>query len=69
VLANATRDALALVQQGIGGESLPALYLLGEKYIATLEHLAVSGNAKTIVLPADLPAALQGMFGLKAGKE
>jgi regulator of protease activity HflC (stomatin/prohibitin superfamily) len=68
VLANATRDALALVQQGIGGESLPALYLLGEKYIATLERLAVSGNAKTVVLPADLPAALQGMFGLKAGK-
>jgi regulator of protease activity HflC (stomatin/prohibitin superfamily) len=65
VLANATKDALALVQQGIGSEQLPALYLLGEKYIATLQQLGTSDNAKTVILPADLPAALQGMFGMK----
>lgn len=68
VLANATKDALALVQQGIGAEQLPALYLLGEKYIAALQELSASANAKTVVLPADLPAALQGMFGLKVMK-
>jgi regulator of protease activity HflC (stomatin/prohibitin superfamily) len=68
VLANATKDALTLVQQGIGNEQLPALYLLGEKYIAALQELGASDNAKTVVLPADLPAALQGMFGLKAVK-
>jgi regulator of protease activity HflC (stomatin/prohibitin superfamily) len=68
VLATATKDALTLVQQGIGTEQLPALYLLGEKYIAALQELGNSGNAKTVVLPADLPAALQGMFGLKALK-
>jgi regulator of protease activity HflC (stomatin/prohibitin superfamily) len=68
VLANATKDALFLVQQGIGTEQLPALYLLGEKYIAALQELGVSTNAKTVVLPADLPAALQGMFGLKVLK-
>ena len=68
VLAQATKDALALVQQGIGNEQLPALYLLGEKYIGALQELGLSGNAKTVILPADLPAALQGMFGLKVGK-
>jgi regulator of protease activity HflC (stomatin/prohibitin superfamily) len=68
VLANATRDALELVQKGIGTEQLPALYLLGEKYVAALKDLSTSANAKTVVLPADLPAALQGMFGLKALK-
>jgi len=65
VLANATKDALALVQQGLGSDQLPALYLLGEKYIATLQELSTSENSKTVILPADLPAALQGMFGLK----
>jgi regulator of protease activity HflC (stomatin/prohibitin superfamily) len=65
VLAKATKDALTLVQQGLGSEQLPALYLLGEKYIATLQQLGNSDNAKTVVLPADLPAALQGMFGMK----
>jgi regulator of protease activity HflC (stomatin/prohibitin superfamily) len=68
VLANASKDALNLVQQGIGTEQLPALYLLGEKYIATLQQLGISENAKTVVLPADLPAALQGMFGMKGMK-
>jgi regulator of protease activity HflC (stomatin/prohibitin superfamily) len=65
VLAKATKDALTLVQQGLGSEQLPALYLLGEKYIATLQQLGSSENAKTVILPADLPAALQGMFGMK----
>jgi hypothetical protein len=59
---------LGLVQQGIGTQQLPALYLLGEKYVATLQHLGTSANAKTIILPADLPAALQGMFGLNISK-
>ena len=68
VLATATKDALALVQQGIGTEQLPALYLLGEKYVAALQHLGTSANAKTVILPADLPAALQGMFGLTLSK-
>jgi regulator of protease activity HflC (stomatin/prohibitin superfamily) len=68
LLADATKAALTLVQQGIGAEQLPALYLLGEKYIAALQELGVSANAKTVILPADLPAALQGMFGLKGMK-
>ncbi len=68
VLANATKDALTLVQQGLGSDQLPALYLLGEKYIGTLQELSTSDNAKTVILPADLPAALQGMFGLKVVK-
>ena len=59
VLAQATKDALALVQQGIGTEQLTALYLLGEKYIATLQHLGASANAKTVILPADLPGSIR----------
>lgn len=30
------------------------LYLLGEKYVASLGKLAESANAKTVLLPADL---------------
>lgn len=68
VLAHATKDALELVQQGVGTAELPAYYLLGEKYIAALQQLSDSGNSKTVILPADLPAAIQGMFGLRGLK-
>lgn len=68
VLAHATKDALELVQQGLGAGELPAFYLLGEKYIAALQQLGDSENSKTVILPADLPTAIQGMFGLRGLK-
>ena len=38
------------------------LYLLGEKYVASLGKLAESANAKTVLLPADLQATLRGLL-------
>lgn len=65
ILAEATKEAIQKVQEGISGQELPALYLLGEKYISTLQEIGKSSNSKVVVLPADLPAAMQGMFGVK----
>jgi len=56
------------VQEGIAGQELPAYYMLGEKYIATLQELGKSQNSKLVVLPADLPAAVRGIFGGRAGQ-
>jgi len=42
------------------------MYLLGEKYINALQEMATSPNAKTVLIPADLPNALRGILG--AGK-
>jgi hypothetical protein len=39
------------------------LYLLGEKYIASMEKLGQSQNAKVVVLPADLQETLRGVVG------
>ena len=65
VLATASKDALTLIREGVGNEQLPALYLLGEKYVGALQEISTSNNAKTVVLPADLPAAFKNMFGFK----
>jgi hypothetical protein len=54
-----------LVTEAIGERELPVLYLLGEKYISSLTTLSSSDNSKFIVLPADIPAALQGLLGGK----
>jgi len=62
-LAAASAKAIAMVAEQIKEQQLPAMYLLGEKYVDNFIKLSQSDNAKTIVLPADLPAALKGLLG------
>ncbi|HMW17416.1 MAG TPA: SPFH domain-containing protein [Accumulibacter sp.] len=61
-LAEASAQAIGKVTGAFGDNELPMLYLLGEKYIASLAKLAESGNAKTVLLPADLQNSLRGLF-------
>ena len=63
VLANSSRKAITLVSEAIGDKEIPVVYLLGEKYVQTLQELAHSSNGKTVVFPADIPAAIRGMMG------
>jgi regulator of protease activity HflC (stomatin/prohibitin superfamily) len=62
-LAEASSEAIKRVAQAIGDRDTPMLYLLGEKYIASITHLAGSENAKMIVLPADVQEAVRGVLG------
>jgi hypothetical protein len=52
----------------VGTETAPMLFLLGEKYIASLERMGSTDNAKVVVLPADLQEAVRGLFGARALK-
>lgn len=63
VLATASKEAIALVTEAVGERELPVIYLLGEKYISSLQNLSGSTNSKFVVFPADIPAAIQGMLG------
>ena len=63
VLAEATQTAITKVTEAITDKELPAMYLLGEKYINSIQDMASSPNAKTVLLPADLPSALRGILG------
>ena len=65
VLAQASQTAIELVTSAVGNNELPVAYLLGEKYIASLQNLAASDNSKFVVFPADIPAALKGMMGAR----
>lgn len=62
-LAEASSEAIKRVAQAIGDRDTPMLYLLGEKYITAITHLAGSENAKMIVLPADVQEAVRGVLG------
>lgn len=63
VLARSSQAAINMVQEAVGDNELPVTYLLGEKYVETLQQLAVSDNKTTMILPADLPAAIRGLIG------
>lgn len=62
MLAEASAEAIRRVTVAVGTETTPMLYLLGEKYIASLERMGSTDNAKVVVLPADLQEALRGLF-------
>jgi regulator of protease activity HflC (stomatin/prohibitin superfamily) len=63
VLANASQQAIEMVTSAIGNKEIPVVYLLGEKYVKSLENLAKSGSSTTVVFPADIPSAIRGMMG------
>ncbi len=65
VLADASKAAITKVAEAIQDKELPVMYILGEKYVDAVRDMSTSDNAKTILLPADLPAAIRGMLGGK----
>lgn len=62
VLAKASSEAIERVSQAVGDKELPAMYLLGEKYVNSFSDLANSENAKTLVYPADIGATIKGLL-------
>ena len=63
ILSNASKTAIENVTSAIQENELPAMYLLGQKYIEAINEVAKANNSKTIVIPADLPAAVRGLLG------
>ncbi len=62
-LAEASAKSMHLINQGLKDKELPAMFLLGDRYINTLEQMAKSENSKFIVYPADIQGAIKGMLG------
>ncbi|HNL23510.1 MAG TPA: SPFH domain-containing protein, partial [Pseudomonadales bacterium] len=62
VNATGTTEAIEKISSAIGQNQLPLIYLLGERYVDSLNDMATSNNAKLILLPADIPAAVRGLM-------
>ena len=62
-LAEASAQAIKDISAAIQDRDLPAVFLLGDRYISALQKMATSQNSKMVVLPADLPAAIRGIMG------
>lgn len=68
MLAEASAEAIRRVTLAVGSEAGPMMYLLGEKYVAALEKLGESDNAKIVLMPADLQETLRGVLGKAGGR-
>jgi regulator of protease activity HflC (stomatin/prohibitin superfamily) len=64
VLAEGTQRAIQKVTEAIQQNELPVVYLLGERYVEALSSMSASQNAKVILMPADIPAAVRGIMGV-----
>ena len=62
-LANASAKAMQMIAQATEGKELPAMFLLGDRYINTLEKMTKSPNSKFVIYPADIQGAIKGMLG------
>ncbi len=63
VLANASAEAIRMISDNIQDKELPAMFLLGDRYINSLEQISKSPNSKFVIYPADLQGAIKGMLG------
>ncbi|MBX3679314.1 SPFH domain-containing protein [Cognatazoarcus halotolerans] len=62
MLAEASAEAIRRVASAVGDKPAPMYYLLGEKYVTSLQSLGESQNAKIVLLPGDLQEAVKGLF-------
>jgi len=62
-LANASAEAIRLISINIQDKELPAMFLLGDRYINSLEKISQSDNSKFVIYPADIQGAIKGMLG------
>lgn len=63
ILANASAAAIRVISENIQDKELPAMFLLGDRYINSLEQISKSANSKFVIYPADLQGAIKGMLG------
>jgi len=62
-LATASAEAIKLVTLALPEKELPAMYLLGEKYITAIRDLASADGSRTVLLPGDLMKTLESLIG------
>jgi regulator of protease activity HflC (stomatin/prohibitin superfamily) len=62
-LANASAEAIRVIGENLNDKELPAMFLLGDRYINSLEKISQSPNSKFVIYPADLQRAVKGMLG------
>ncbi len=63
VLAEASQISIQKVTGAIQDNELPVVYLLGEKYIESINSMATSDNSSIVLLPGDITSSIRSLLG------
>lgn len=62
VAAQASAESLKVIADTLQGNQEAGKFLLGDRYVQTLSKLAVSENAKVVLMPGDIGTAIKSMI-------
>ncbi len=65
VAAAASAESIRLITEAVKENNASATFLLGDRYIQAMHKLSASENAKLVLLPGDLVAAVKNLVGAK----
>lgn len=65
IAAQASAISMKTISEAMGQNHHAAMFLLGDRYVQTLQKLSESDNAKTVMLPGDVISAVKSIMGQK----
>jgi regulator of protease activity HflC (stomatin/prohibitin superfamily) len=61
--ANASAEAIKMIAEAVKENNTSATFLLGDRYIQSLQKMADSNNSKIVVMPGDVVSAVKSLVG------
>ena len=65
VAAKASAESIKLITEAVKENNASATFLLGDRYIQSMQKMAESHNSKVVIVPGDLVSAVKSLVGGK----
>ncbi len=65
VAAKASAESIKFITEAVKENNASAMFLLGDRYIQSMQKMASSDNSKIVVVPGDLVSAVKNLVGSK----
>ncbi|MDP3607630.1 MAG: SPFH domain-containing protein [Methylophilus sp.] len=63
VAAKASSEAIKMITEAVKENNASATFLLGDRYIQTMQKMAESNNSKLVLVPGDIISAVRNLVG------
>jgi regulator of protease activity HflC (stomatin/prohibitin superfamily) len=63
VAAKASSEAIKMITEAVKENNTSATFLLGDRYIQTMQKMAESNNSKLVLVPGDIISAVKSLVG------
>lgn len=65
VAAKASAESIKMISEAVKENNASATFLLGDRYIQSLQKMSSSNNSKVVVMPGDVVSAVKNLIGGK----